>query len=101
MYINIGTRMSLEVNGLLNHNSYLPQIKRPEERNAQPIWGGENFFVNPRPEISQYIPREDLFSGNTVGLSGLVANSPDGHVQQNLAAQAGYSAGLSTRSFIA
>ena len=100
MYINIGAHMSLEVNGIQNYNTYLPQLQRPEERNAQPIWGGENFFVHPTVGYTEYVP-QDLFSGNTVGLSGLVANSPDGIIQQNLPAQAGYAAGVSTRSFVA
>ena len=87
--------MALEINGIQNYN-YFPV----DERNARPVYGGENFFVNPRPEITSYVP-QDLFSGNTVGLSGLVANSVDGNVHQNLPAQAGYSAGVSTRSFVA
>jgi hypothetical protein len=99
MYINIGVHMSLEVNGIQNYNYFQP--KPVDERNASPVWGGDNnFFVHPPVGYTEYVP-QDLFSGNTVGLSGLVANSPDGHIQQNLAAQAGYGAGVSTRSFVA
>ena len=90
--------MSLEINGVQNYNYFQP--KPVDERNARPVWGGENFFVNPPVGYTQYVP-QDLFSGNTVGLSGLVANSPDGNIVQSLPAQAGYQAGVSTRSFVA
>ncbi len=79
------------------------QAKPVTEREAKPVYGGNNFFVNP-PE-GAYFPPSDLFKGNTVGLSGLVANATIGNggersVSQSIAPQAGYTAGASSRSWV-
>ena len=90
--------MSLEVNGIQNYNYFQP--KPADERNARPVWGGENFFVNPPVGYTQYV-RQDLFSGNTVGLSNLAmqAQANGGYIDQNLI-HYGQSA-VSHRTFIA
>ena len=84
-----------------NYNFF--QAKPVTERKARPIYGGENFFVN--PPVGFTYPPQDVFSSNTSGLSGLVANAPIGaggsrEIHQNLAAQAGYEAGTSSRSWV-
>lgn len=80
---------------------YTPPVT---ERGANPVYGVDNFFVNPPVGVIEYVP-QDLFSGKTAGLSGLVANAPSGvsggiDLVQNLAPQAGYSAGVSTQSWV-
>lgn len=84
------------INGYQQNYNYF-QAKPVQEREAKPVYGGENFFVNPPSGYSAYVP-EDLFSGNTVGLSNIA--SQGGNVVQNIPAQAGYGAGVTTRSFI-
>ena len=87
------------INQYQNYNYNYFQAKPVHEREAKPIYGGENFFVNPPTGYTEYVP-QDLFNGNTVGLSGLVASNNGGNITQNLPAQAGYAAGTTTVSFI-
>lgn len=91
------------INGYEQNYNYF-QAKPVTEREARPVYGGDNnFFVHP-PE-GAYYPPQDLFSRRTEGISALVDNATIGaggarDVQQNLIAQAGYSAGTSSRSWV-
>ena len=91
------------INGYQQNYNFF-QAKPVTEREAKPVYGGgENFFVN--PPVGYSYPSQDLFSGRTAGLSGLVANSAVGEsgvreIYQNIGAQAGYAAGTSSRSWI-
>ena len=94
--------MTIAINGYQQNYNYF-QAKPVTEREAKPVYGGDNFFVNP-PSGYTY-PPQDLFSGKTEGLSGLVANASSNvsggiSVTQNLAAQAGYSSGVTRQSWI-
>ena len=90
------------INGYENNYNYF-QAKPVKEREARPIYGGDNFFVNPPTGV--YYPPQDIFSGKTSGISQLVDAASVGaggsrDVQQNLVAQAGYQAGISHRSWV-
>ena len=91
------------INGYYQNYNYF-QAKPVNEREARPVYGGDNnFFVN--PPVGAYYPEKDLFSGKTTGISTLVDSATIGaggarNVQQNLVAQAGYSAGTSSRSWV-
>ena len=91
------------INGYYQNYNYF-QAKPVNEREAKPIYGGNNnFFVN--PPVGAYYPEQDIFSSKTSGISALVDGATAGisgarDVQQNLVAQAGYEAGTSSRSWI-
>ena len=91
------------INGYEQNYNYF-QAKPVTEREARPVYGGDNnFFVN--PPAGAYYPPQDLFSGKTAGISTLVDSAAIGaggarDVQQNLVAQAGYAAGTSSRSWV-
>ncbi len=90
------------INGYQQNYNYF-QAKPVTEREAKPVYGGENFFVN--PPVGAYYPSQDLFSGKTSGISTLVDGAAIGAggvraIQQNIAAQAGYEAGTSSRSWV-
>lgn len=42
--------MSLEINGINNYNPFY--AKPVKEREANPVYGGNNFFVNPGAELT-------------------------------------------------
>ena len=93
--------MVAPINGYENYNYF--QAKPVTEREARPVYGGDNFFVN--PPAGAYYPPQDLFSGKTTGISNLVDSASIGaggvrEVHQNLTAQAGYDAGTSSRSWV-